>query len=182
MQNYRLFSSPKEVNEWIELNYTKDELEKLQVKKHLDSPLADYKGNAYSIMNEYIRHQWEDKQSDYDIIGLQNLLLSRVLCESIMVFRFVSVKELFLLFINTLFGKEYEYPAFLSTTLLKDYYAMDYIRKGRIAIKIYIPQGTKGTYIPEVNSELPEYEMLFPYRLKLKRISWNVYEIVGDSV
>ncbi len=144
------------------------------------TPLADYKGGLYGVMNERVRLRLEVYQSDYDIIGLQRLLLSKKICEPICVFRFVSFKEFWILWRSTFFGKEFEYPAFLSATLLKHHFCMNDIKKNRIPIVIYIPQGTYGTYIPEVNPDRPEFEILLPYRLKIRRLSWNKYEIMSN--
>ena len=182
MQEYKYFSTPKEVFNWVNLHYAKEILDQLNVKKNPESPLTDYKGKAFHEINRYVRHHEEDKQSDYDIKGIQGILLSMTFCESITTFRFVSFKELRILLCQTAFGRIYEYPAFLSTTLLKDYYAMDDIKRGRLPIAIHIPQNTNGTYIPEVNPEIPEFEILLPYRLRMKRISWNVYEIVPTKL
>ncbi|MBQ9842001.1 MAG: hypothetical protein IJO42_02705 [Clostridia bacterium] len=178
---YRAFVSLEEVAQWVAQCYTPKELMELSALINSDTPLADYKGGLYRVMNQYLRLHCETYQSDYDIVGLQKFLLSKRLCESVAAFRFVCVKELWALWWNTRFGKEYEYPSFLSTTLLKNHYSMNDIKKSRIAIAIYMPQGTCGTYLPEVNSDKPEFEILLPYRLKIRRLSWNKYEIISNQ-
>lgn len=179
MREYKMFSKPKEVELWVNSNYTESELKQLSVLNNIDTPLADYKGGGYRLMNEYLRIHAEDKQNDFDIQGLQELLLSKTIGVPIAVFRFVDIKELGILWWNTRLGKTFKYSAFLSTTMLKDYYSMGDIRKNRFLITINVPQGTNGTYLPEVNSNMPEFEILLPYGIKLRRQSWTVYEIVS---
>lgn len=166
---YKTFQSPDEVQIWVKNNYTQEELNSLDVMQNMDSTLFYYKGADYRIINEYVRKHNEDQQSQFDINGMQALLMSKTICEDITVFRFVNIKEFFMLLKNTCLGKCYTYPHFMSTTLLKKQYSMSEKRKHRIAIKIRIPKGTKGTYLPEVNPEAPEYEVLLPFRIKLKR-------------
>ena len=72
----------------------------------------------------------------------------------------------------------WSYPAILSTTLLKGYYSMDEIKKHRIAVEIKIPRGANGTYISEVNPNLPEYEFLLPHHTKIKRESLKSFAVV----
>ena len=60
---------------------------------------------------------------------------------------------------------------------MKEQYAMNDIKVGRLAITVLIPKGTHGVYVPEVNMSMPEYEILLPSHLFLGRIKWNVYEI-----
>ena len=129
-------------------------------------------------MNQYVRLGSEAQQKEYDIIGLQKFLLEKAIPESIEAYRFVSFKELCYLIKGTIKGKFYTYPNFLSTTLLKDYYSMEDIKQNKFTVTIRIPKGTSGRYIAEVNPNNPEYEILIPYRVKLKRISLKVYEIV----
>ena len=74
---YKTFSSPEEVADWVKQCYTQNELTELSVLINSDSPLADYKGGLYRVMNQYLRLHCETYQSDYDIVGLQKLLLSR---------------------------------------------------------------------------------------------------------
>lgn len=74
---YRAFVSPEEVAQWVAQCYTPKELMELSVLINSDSPLADYKGGLYRVVNQYLRLHCETYQSDYDIVGLQKLLLSR---------------------------------------------------------------------------------------------------------
>ena len=179
MREYKMFSKPKDVELWVNSNYTESELKRLSVSNNIDTPLADYKGGGYRLMNGYLRIHEEDKQNDFDIQGLQEFLLSKTIGEPIVVFRFVDIKELGMLWWNTRFGKTFKYSAFLSTTMLKDHYSMENIRKNRFLITINVPQGTNGTYLPEVNSKMPEYEILLPYHTKLKRIGFMTFEVEG---
>lgn len=179
LERFRIFNIPEEVIEWTNVHYTDQELKSLDIKNNLNSPLADYKGSGYRGMNEYIRLGCINDQDVFDIKGLQSFLSSKELKDSIQVYRFVDVRELMILLWNTRRDKVYEYPGFLSTTLLKLYYGMSYIRDRRVAINIRIPKGTHGTYIAEVNPKLPEYEILLPYHTKLKRIGFMTYEVEG---
>lgn len=177
LERFRIFNIPEEVTEWTNVHYTDQELKSLDIKNNLNTPLADYKGNGYRGMNEYIRLGCINDQDVFDIKGLQSFLSSKKLKDSIQVYRFVDVRELMILLWNTRRDKVYEYPGFLSTTLLKLYYGMSYIRERRVAIAIRIPKGTHGTYIAEVNPKLPEYEILLPYHTKLKRIGLMTFEV-----
>ncbi|MBE7058991.1 MAG: hypothetical protein E7387_07865 [Ruminococcaceae bacterium] len=145
----------------------------------METPLADYKGNGYHGINKYIRLGCIENQDVFDINGLQAFLTSKTLKDSIKVFRFVDFRELVVLLWNTRKNKVYTYPGFLSTTLLKEYYSMSYIRQKRVAISIRIPKGTHGTYVAEVNPKMPEYEILLPYHTKLKRIGFMTFEVEG---
>ncbi len=178
MSEYREFSVPEDVAEWVEKHYSKSELDQFDINLNLDSTLAWYKGNAYRYINECVRRRLENQQEDFDIVGLNRLLCSKKVPESIVVYRYVCLKEWWILFKGTMNRKKFAYPSFLSTTMLKTHYSMEEIKKKRFAVKIFIPQGTPGTYLPEVNPKMPEYEILMPYRLSLKKISWNTYEIV----
>ena len=179
LKGFRIFNIPEEVVEWTNDHYTDQELESLDIKNNLNTPLADYKGSGYHGMNEYIRFGCIDDQDVFDIKGLQSFLSSKKLKDSVQVYRFVDVRELVILLWNTRGNKVYEYPGFLSTTLLKEYYSMSYIRQKRVAISIRIPKGTHGTYVAEVNPKMPEYEILLPYHTKLKRIGIMTFEVEG---
>lgn len=76
-----------------------------------------------------------------------------------------------------MWNKKYEHPSFFSTTLLREHYSIEDIRHRKSIIKIWIPKGTQGTYIQEINPDRSEYEVLLLYHLKLRRI-WNTYEVV----
>ncbi len=179
LKGFRIFNIPEEVVEWTNDHYTDQELESLDIKNNLNIPLADYKGSGYHGMNEYIRLGYIENQEVFDIKGLQNFLNTKILKDSIQVYRFVDAKELVTLWWNTRRNKQYFYPGFLSTTLLKEHYSMPYIREKRVAITIKIPKGTHGTYVAEVNPKMPEYEILLPYHTKLKRIGFMTFEVEG---
>ena len=55
---------------------------------------------------------------------------------------------------------------------------MDDIKWGRLSIQIYIPKGTHGVYLPEVNCNAKEFEILISPGQKLKRISCNKYALI----
>ena len=175
---YRSFSSPKEVEEWVNRTYSKQELQDLTREYNPESPLFDYKGNAYRVINAMLRRGYMESQ-DYNISSLQAVLKSKSIPENILVYRYVSMQELLTLHWYTICDKEYLYPSFLSTTLLKDFYSMDSIKRCRFAIKLLVMKGSHGTYIPEINPDLPEYEILFPFHVKLKHLHWNLFLVDG---
>lgn len=177
MEIYKNFSNSQEVREWVLDNYSCAELDEVDVTKNKDTPLYDYKGGFYRIMNEYLRGGFEEEQTEYDIKGLQTFLKSRWITENIEVYRYVGIGEFLSLIKGTRRRQLYEYPCFLSTTMLKNEFSMQEIKEHRLCIRIRIPNGTEGTYIQEVNPYMPEYEILIPYRKKLKRINLFTYEI-----
>ena len=178
MNKYRSFSSPQEVEEWVRKTYSKQELQDLTIEHNSESPLFDYKGNAYKVINAMLRQGCIESQ-DYNIFGLQAVLKSKSIPENILVYRYVGIRELLILHWYTICGKEYIYPSFLSTTLLKDFYSMDNVKRCRFAINLLVMKGSHGAYIPEINPDLPEYEILFPYHVKLKRLHWNLFLVDG---
>ncbi len=178
MNTYKRFETPSDVEKWVNSVYSKTELLETDVKHTNIQALTEYKGGLYRVMNEYLRKGIEDIQQDYDIQGLQLFLKSRTIKESIMAYRFISIKEWCWLLWKTYCHKETVYPAFLSTTLLKKYYSMDEIKRNRIAVEIKIPKGVNGTYISEVNPYLPEYEFLLPHHIRMKRVGFKSFEVV----
>lgn len=166
MEKYHRFSNPKEVDVWVQRHYTQKELNELGENKIF--ALLFYKGDGYRYMNNCVRAGTIDETDVVDINSLQQLLLSKQIQESIEVYRFVDFKELNILLHNTSKKQVYEYPSFLSTTLLLKHYSMEKIKKGKFSIAIRIPQGTHGTYLPEINDNSPEYEVLLPHHLKLR--------------
>ena len=177
---FKLFINPNEVKEWISTHFSQEQLDEFDMNKHMDDPISNYKGSGYQMMNEIIRKGWAEANNTlFDVKGLQNQLLRTSIPENICVTRFITPMEFFSIFKSTCFGKTMTYNGFLSTTLLKDYYAMEYIKEGRIAISLYIPEGLPGTYLPEVNPNNPEYEILLPYGMKLKRLSLKEYYVVA---
>ena len=174
---YKALSTPEEVTQWVSSSYSPTQLSKLDVKNHLNSPLADYKGNFSHIINKYLRAGYI-KCKEYDIEGLQAILLSCSLPENIITYRFISLREWIKIRLGTFLGEVYEIPIFLSTTLLKKHYSMDDKKLGRICIKIYVQRGTHGTFIPEVNPQNPEFEVLFAHHSKLKRKGFSGYIMI----
>ena len=93
MSIYKKFTTPNEVEEWVNSVYSKTELLETNVKHTNIQALTEYKGGLYRLMNEYLRKEMEDSQQDCDIKGLQLFLKSRTIKESIVAYRFVSLKE-----------------------------------------------------------------------------------------
>ena len=178
MDSCRIFQTPKEINDWICFSYTKQELLETDVKHTNIQALAEYKGGLYRVMNEYLRMGIENIQQEYDIQDLQLFLQSRTIQESIIAYRFISIKEWCWLLWKTCCHKKTVYPAFLSTTLLKEYYSMDEIKRNRFVVEIKIPKGANGTYICEVNPNLPEYKVLLPHHTRMKRVGFKSFEVV----
>ena len=112
------------------------------------------------------------------VIKRRRFIEGYVIPQDIVVTRFVDLKEWWALLKGTVQGKAYEYKGFLSTTMLKKYFGMDDIKWGRLSIQIYIPKGTYGVYIPEVNNNAKEFEILISLGQKLKRIYCNKYAII----
>ena len=175
---YPTLSSPEDVDLWVARCYTEEELDELSAAYSQDSPLANYKGGLSHHMNAIARVHGEAE----GVADLQKLLLSKTIREPIAVYRFVCFGELLRLWWYTQRNKLYEYPHFLSTTLLKNHYSMENIKRNRLPIMIGIPQGIPGTFLPEVNPEQPEFEILLPHHLQVSRISWNKYVIVNEDV
>lgn len=181
-KEYRKFSTPEEVEAWVKKHYTEDELREGNALENVESTLAFYKGVGYRYLNECGRGGKEELKDMFDIESLQQQLLSRTIKDDIAVYRFVDKRELDILLRNTSRKRIYEYEGFLSTTLLREYYSMEDIRRRRVPITILIPKGTSGTYLPEVNSDRPEFEILLPHHLKIKQVSWwnLIFEICND--
>lgn len=174
---YHSFHSRSEVFEWVKEYYTQEELDEFDMNQHMDAPIADYKGQQSRYMNIAIRKGYTGTYELFDIEGLQNQLLSKHIPEDIVVGRYVDKKELRMIFMSTLFRREMEYRSFLSTTMIPELYSMNSIKRNRRLIKIYIPKGTPGMYLPEVNSEKPEFEILIPHGMRIKRIGFKEYMI-----
>ena len=178
-QDFYRFTTLESVSDWLKLHYTQEDLVNIANEVQDDeSALSEYKGNYSRVINNYVRNGQENNQTEYGIMKMQEFLISRTIDDDIEVHRFVSMAELFELWKNTIKGRVYKYPCFLSTTMLKENYSMMEKRRCRVAISIRIRKGTFGTYIPEINSELPEFEILMPYRLKIKKINLITYEII----
>ena len=178
MKNYRTFHTPSEVEEWVSQHYTQSELDELNIRNDLDSPLAWYKGNGFKRMNYTIRMGFPNSNDPIDLPSLQNLLHSHLIPENLVVYRFIDWREFAILLWNTRLGRCYTYPGFLSTTLLKDHYSMEEIKHGRTIIELHVPKGFPGAYLPEVVTYNPEFEILFPHSCSIRGIGWRKYEIV----
>ena len=180
MEKYTKLKTKEDLDNWLKRNYTKEQMDYLQSEaNNPESSLFFYYGEGYRIYNRYLRNGIENQQKDYDIVGLRNLFCSFSTVENIISYRYVDVNEFRFLCENTRMDKECEYPSFMSTTLVKKLYNVKDIMYNRILIKIYIPKGSPGIYIPDsLFANSPEYEFLLPYRIKLKRIGHKKFMIV----
>lgn len=167
MAQFRIFQMPEDVSNWASIHFSASQMSDFDVKKHIDSGLADYKGGYYKIINLYLR-AGSEKCNGYDVEGLQNQLLKCKLPDNITAYRYVCIREWISIRCKTLWNKTYIYPTFLSTTLLPKYYGMPEIKWGRVKLKILLPRGTRGMYIPEVNPNMPEFEVLLPHHTHIK--------------
>ncbi|MCD7823908.1 MAG: hypothetical protein LUG86_07855 [Oscillospiraceae bacterium] len=178
--SYRKLSTPEDVEQWVKLNYSDEEIAKItEYQNSSDSPLQKYKGGMYRWINSMVRGGYTEKNEECDIPELQMFLSSWILDDDIVVYRFVDLLELRVLLKNTVKHSEYTCHNFLSTTLLKKYYSMDDIKKHRFTIKIQVGKGSHGVYLPEINKDRPEYEILFPYDSKLTRIGWLTFRLTN---
>ncbi|GEM_PF-1597964 len=173
--NIKEFYSPEEVDAWAVSCYSEEYVKKYSYFNS-NSPLNDYKGALYKNMNASLM-QGVTKRTT--VKGLQDMLLSDSLPNSIVTYRFVSLKELLHIFVGTIFDRIYTVPIFWSTTLLKEDYAMGDIKNGRFLITILAPEGSHGRYVPEVNPDRREYEVLFAHNIKLKKLSPLSYCIIA---
>ena len=180
MEKYTKLKTKEDLDNWLKRNYTKEQMDYLQSEaNNPDSSLFFYYGEGYKIYNRYLRDGIENQQEDYDIIGLQKMVCSFSTVENFIAYRYISAKELRFLTQNTRMDKECEYPNFMSTTLLKKLYNVEQIKHNRSLIKIYVPKGSPGMYIPDsLFPNSPEYEFLLPYRIKLKRIGLRSFMVV----
>lgn len=173
------FDLPEEVDAWAVSSYSEEYVKRYSYFNSR-SPLNDYKGACYKNMNALLmRGDTQCATEGHDIQGLQDMLLSDSLPNSIVTYRFVSLKELLHIFVGTIFDRIYTVPIFYSTTLLKEDFAMEDIKRGRFVITILAPKGSHGRYVPEVNPGRREYEVLFAHGIKLKRLSPMVYCIIA---
>ncbi len=180
LQGYLQLNTPGEVVSWVEKHYTKEQLTSFTVRKDIDSPLDDYKGSGYRRINEIIRYA--SNSEIFDITGLQSMLLNTYIPENIIAYRFVDIREYFILLWNTRRGYIYKYPGFLSTTLLKNFYSMEYIKNGRITIKLFVDKECHGMYLPDVVARNPEYEILFAHHIMIERVRLRQFRIRADRV
>ena len=171
---YRVFLSRDDVDEWVMQNYKMSEIDVLKEMLRGINALVLYKGNGALNMNRSIR----EGKTDKFVNELQDFLKERTIPDNIVVTRFVDYSEKSVLHKKTRNGNFYEYKGFLSTTLLPSEYGMEEICRRRSRIKIYIPKGAKGTYIPEINKTLPEFEILLANGTKLHRVGLDEYQVI----
>lgn len=181
MEKYTKLKNKEELDNWLNRNYTKEQMDYLQSEaNNPESSLFFYYGEGYRIYNRYLRKRLENQQKDYDIVGLRKLICSFSTVENLVVYRYINADEFRFLRKSTFMNKECEYPSFMSTTLVKELYNVTDVMHRRILIKIYIPKGSPGMYIPDpLFANSFEYEFLLPYRIKLKRIGYKKFMIVS---
>ncbi len=183
LKKYRKFNNPKEVYEWVNKNYTKEQLDAFDMNVDIDCPVSFIKGDSWKI-NKVIRvaglKRAEEYFKDFHLLELQRQLLECLIPEDIVVSRYISLKEWLNLLKWTSRGKNYLKPDFFSTTLLKDDYSMEDIKKRRLCVDIYVPKGTKGTFLPEVNPQSPEFEILMPCNRIIKRLGFFKFLVEVD--
>ena len=68
MEQYRIFVSSEDVDNFVSAYYTSDQLARLT--SNCNKPLTDYKGEGYRQINKYLRRGLEEKQSVFDIVEL----------------------------------------------------------------------------------------------------------------
>lgn len=118
--SYRKLSTPEDVEQWVKLNYSDDEiLEITEYRNDIEFPLLWYKGDGYKQINGALRKCQTKKTEDFDIPKIQRFLNSKVIMDDIVVYRFVGLRELLKLLANTTRNREYTYPSFLSRRYLK---------------------------------------------------------------
>ncbi len=148
-------------------------------KQSLLSPLSLYAGSISGKINASLRKGvLSDSFSHFE--GLQYDLCQNTLPESLTVWRYIAFQEMFFLWMATAFGKTYINPAFVSTTLLRNFFSGQ-ARGNGIVIRIDAPKGTPGMYITELNNAaIAEYEVLFAHHLAFKRTGILTYEIIPE--
>lgn len=181
MPDFREFSSPDEVYLWAKRVYSQNVLDTFDINKiHYLSPLSLYRNSSYETMNQHLRKGilcHPELHTEY----LQHDLCKQCLPESVVVYRFLSFKEILYLWRKTLFGREFEYPAFLSTTLDKNHYRGT--SKSSLYIKIHANKNVHAMYLPGLKeAPVQEYELLFAHHVTLKRRSFWEYEIVAKEI
>ena len=180
-----IFKTKEAVENWVKQNYTEEQLGRLQISRYESTDVSwayvAYKGNLSEKINSALREEPSKIMTDEWLKEFQEFISTYFIPEDITVYRFVSNKEYCWLDRATRWGKTCVYNGFLSTTLLKNRYRELYSRvHRRMVVKIIVPKGTKGTYLPEVNPDMPEFEVLFPHGTRLKRIGIDKYTIVSD--
>lgn len=174
-----IFNTEEDVTNWVRKNYSEKELQRLDIHSNAPIGLVLYKGNAFEKINTFLRENPECMELPKEIDALQKLICEYFIPTDIIVYRYVSYKENLWLNRMTQWRKVCKYQGFLSTTLLKKRYRElhDEVHRKSV-IEIKVPKGTIGTYLPEVNPNMPEFEILFPHETRLKRTGIDKYTIV----
>lgn len=181
MDSFKEFSTRESLDAWISANYDYEYINLMKnVYKDFSFPLGDYKGMSFKKYNEVARTGCGSEADKQSVRKIQNFITQYKIPKSIKVYRFVDIKELLLLYTNTIFNRIYTYPQFLSTTLTTEFFGIPTIKDGRFVISIIVPIGTNGIYFPEINPKRPEYEILLPHHTKLKRIGHMEFQIAND--
>lgn len=182
---YRLFENNKDAGEFgknlygewsrnLIDKYKKDYVNKLNPCE----ALKYYSGSAYGAINSYLRFDWHKGISDYlkNIIDNIDVSFSNVpiLDENIIVFRYISSKELISHYSSLREGDTIKDKAYISTSLVIDG-ALNYrgeINCNFVLLVIKLPKGENVIFIDAAVDEYIEYEMLINKNriLKLEKI------------
>lgn len=178
-----IFETEDNVVSWVKHNYSEKELQRLKVSSTAltDAPwaLVAYKGILSEKINTLLRENPNAIETNEKLSELQKLIFEYSIPTDITVYRYVSYKEYSWLNRMTRWRKICTYNGFLSTTLLAKRYREFHSEVfGRVIIEIKVPKGAIGTYLPEVNPNMPEFEILFSHGTRLKRIGMGKYTIV----
>lgn len=177
--NFKVFSTPSEVEAWVSSqNFIKEYSE---LKEDIWEALLDYKGSLAQKINYSLRKYGHVPKDLSDIDVLLEWLAAFSIDNNIATYRFISFSEYFILLIGGSRKRGYVIPQLLSTTLLPQYYAMEEIKLFRLCIQIQIPAGTPGTFLPEINRERPEFEILLPKDLRIRCVGLRNFLIVNDK-
>lgn len=185
MDGYRLFKNKKDAGEFGKNSYGEwsrnliDKYKKGCVNK-LDpcEALKYYSGSAYVGINSYLRFDWHKSISDYlkNIIDNIDVSFSNVpiLAENIIVFRYITSKELISHYSSLREGDMIKDKAYISTSLVIDG-ALNYrgeINCNFVLLVIKIPKGENVIFIDAAVDKYIEYEMLINKNriLKLEKI------------
>ena len=177
IKEYIKFDTPKSVSEWTTKAYSQQLLDYFDLNKQaICSPLIWYTGSMATRINKFLRKGILEN-SIFHFELLQADLCQQELPDNVVVYRYISVSESLHLWKNTMFGKIYENPCFISTTLLPKYFTGQ-AKDGRILITIYAPKGSRGMYITELKNAIVEYEVLFAHHTNMVRKGLFEFEIL----
>lgn len=180
LKEFKELFTPKDVTTWVSKNYSGLELESFDLNKQPPlSPLSFYTGSMSGKINTLLRRGiLSDNFSHFE--GLQYDLCNKTLPDSISLWRYISPKEMFLLWTSTVLGRTYTNPTFVSITLLRGSFSGQ-ARSNPIVIRINAPKGAPGMYITELDGAvIAEYEVLFAHHLTFKRTGMLTYEILPE--